>query len=68
MLSLRMNRGISETRFLELHGMTIESCYGEKLEGFRQKGLLQHEDGAWFLTRRGMDIQNSILVEFMEEP
>ena len=68
MLSLRMNRGISESRFLELHGMTVESCYGDKLESLRQKGLLQHENGTWFLTRRGMDIQNSILVEFMEEP
>ena len=37
MLSLRMNRGISESRFLELHGVTIESCYGDKLERFRQK-------------------------------
>ena len=68
MLSLRMNRGISESRFLELHGITIESCYGDKLEKLLREGLLQHENGAWSLTRRGMDIQNSILVEFMDEP
>ena len=68
MLSLRMSRGISESRFLELHVITIESCYGDKLEKLLREGLLQHENGAWSLTRRGMDIQNSILVEFMDEP
>lgn len=68
MLSLRMNRGISESRFLELHGVTIESCYGDKLEQLLREGLLRHDNGTWSLTRRGMDIQNSILVELMEEP
>jgi len=28
---------------------------------------MQFSDGAWSLTRRGFDIQNSILLEFMED-
>ena len=65
MLSLRMNSGISESRFLDLHGVSIDAVYGEKLEDLRKKGLMRHENGAWALTRKGMDIQNAILLEFM---
>ena len=68
MLSLRMIGGVSESRFLELHGVPVASCWGEILESLRREGLLMHENGAWFLTRRGMDIQNSILLEFMKDP
>ena len=68
MLSLRLNCGISEKRFKELHGVSLSSCYGEKLEWMRKKGFMRYESGAWALTRKGMDIQNSILVEFMEDP
>ena len=65
MLSLRMNRGVSESRFLVMHGVSIDEVYGEKLEEMRKKGLMRHENGAWSLTRKGMDIQNAVLVEFM---
>ena len=68
MLSLRMNSGVNETRFLELHGIPLDSCWGKQLESMRREGFLMHENGAWFLTRRGMDIQNSILLEFMKDP
>jgi coproporphyrinogen III oxidase-like Fe-S oxidoreductase len=41
--------------------------YGEKLRKFESQGLIIHSGHAWKLTRRGFDIQNSILVEFMED-
>ena len=66
MLALRMNRGIVEEEFFALHRVSLESCYGPVLAEMEAKGLLQHRHGAWSLTRRGMDIQNSILVEFMD--
>ena len=66
MLALRMNSGISERRFYEMHGMRIEDCYGTKLAEMQQKGLMKHENGSWSLTRKGMDIQNTVLVEFMD--
>ncbi len=66
MLGLRMNRGIRETDFYALHGVSMDSCYGKQLESMQEKGLMCHKDGAWTLTRRGMDIQNSVLIEFME--
>ena len=67
MLSLRMMEGISEARFQALHGVSLESCYGEKLRSLEARGLLYHEKSAWRLTRRGMDIQNAILVELMDD-
>ena len=67
MLGLRMNSGVSEKRFETLHRVSMVNIYGEKLRMLQDNGLLIHQDGSWRLTRRGMDIQNSVLVELMEE-
>lgn len=67
MLGLRMNRGVSESGFVLKHRMTLEQCFGDKLEKMENLGLMVHENGAWKLTSRGFDIQNSILVELMED-
>ena len=65
MLSLRMNRGINEQHFFEMHGVSIAECYGPQLSEMEKKGLMKHVNGAWSLTRKGMDIQNAVLLEFM---
>ena len=67
MLGLRTTQGVSEAAFLHLHGVTLDSCYGAKLRSLQQRGLLTCGDGWWRLTRRGMDVQNAILVELMDE-
>ena len=67
MLGLRMNEGVSEMDFGNLHGIPVESVYGEKLNGLVSRGLMIHSDHAWKLTRRGFDIQNSVLLELMED-
>ncbi len=67
MLSLRMNCGISEETFIKMHHMPLEACYGTKLAFFEKNGLMIHDRGRWRLSRKGMDIQNSILVELMDD-
>lgn len=67
MLGLRMTRGVSEEAFLRQHGLTLETYRGERLRAFEAQGLLAHENGCWRLTRRGMDVQNAILVELMDD-
>ena len=67
MLGLRMNDGVSEAWFEQMHGVTLNSYCGKTLMSLEARGLLQREHGSWKLTRRGMDIQNAILVELMEE-
>lgn len=67
MLGLRMTRGVSEGAFLRSHGLTLDEYRGEQLRLLEAQGLLLHEDGFWRLTRRGMDVQNAILVELMDD-
>jgi oxygen-independent coproporphyrinogen-3 oxidase len=67
MLGLRMNDGVDENEFEKMHGTPLDMIYGEKLRKFESQGLMIHSGHAWKLTRRGFDIQNSILVEFMED-
>ena len=67
MLGLRMNCGIREDYFESMHGVSMTSCYGEKLDRLRSAGLLEYDNGSWRLSRRGFDIQNSVLVELMDD-
>ena len=66
MLSLRMNSGMDRARFRELHGNVPEYWYGDVLSVLADKGLMKLSGDCWQLTRRGMDIQNSVLLEFMD--
>lgn len=67
MLGLRTTRGVSEEAFFDLHGVTLDSCYGSRLRPLESQGLVTHQEGWWRLTRRGMDVQNAVLVELMDE-
>ena len=67
MLGLRMNEGVEEAAFLAEHGVTLEAAYGPALRRLKSEGLMDCRAGRWFLTRRGMDIQNTVLVDLMED-
>ncbi len=65
MLGLRMTRGVKDEDFARLHGMSIREAFGERLDKPINAGLLQWHEGALRLTRLGMDLQNSVLVDLM---
>lgn len=67
MLGLRTTGGVSEQDFLTMHAVSLNSRYGATLRRLEREGLLAHCDGRWFLTRRGMDVQNAVLVELMDD-
>lgn len=67
MLGLRLNAGVREDDFHLRHGISLEAYRGETLRRLERQGLLKHTDGSWRLTRRGMDVQNAILVELMDD-
>lgn len=67
MLGLRMKCGVSEETFRNMHGVTMDSCYGDRLRAMESCGMMKLENRRWSLTRKGMDIQNSILLEFMDD-
>lgn len=66
MLGLRMTAGVSEAEFTAMHGISLDEYCGDSLRRQEKQGLLIYKDGRWALTRRGMDVQNAILVEIME--
>lgn len=67
MLGLRMTEGVSEAEFAQRHGIALSSYRGKKLKWLADHGLLVNSEGRWRLTREGMDVQNSVLVELMDE-
>ena len=66
MLGLRTTKGVNEAAFTAMHGVALADVYGTKLAELETQGLLCHTGGWWRLTRRGMDVQNGVLVELME--
>jgi oxygen-independent coproporphyrinogen-3 oxidase len=65
MLGLRMTRGVRNEDFTRMHGMSIREAFGEKLDKPINGGLLEWHEDALRLTRLGMDLQNSALVDLM---
>ena len=70
MLGLRMTGGVSERDFERMHGAALSQVYGPALETLEREGL-----GAWssgtvgerrfFLTPRGLEVQNEALMALM---
>ncbi len=67
MLGLRTTKGVSESAYEGMHGVPMVQRYGATLATLEKQGLLVHQDGCWRLSRRGMDVQNAILVELMDD-
>ena len=65
MLGLRLTEGVDDSFFQSLHGLSVQECFGTRLTGPMSAGLLLHEKNRWRLSRRGMDVQNSVLVELL---
>lgn len=66
-LGLRKMKGIREERFADLFGEDIWNCYGDNLKRMIQEGLLEKEEGALRLTRKGIDISNYVFAEILSE-
>ncbi len=65
MLGLRLTRGISERDFYDRYGCELWAIYGAGLSRAVADGRLRREAGRVFLTERGMDVMNSVLLEIM---
>ena len=70
-LGLRMICGVSEQEFEKRFGRKMKDVYGEILEEMERKGLMgqkfsEGEKGIrWYLTRKGIDVSNYVLAEFL---
>jgi oxygen-independent coproporphyrinogen-3 oxidase len=65
MLGLRMTDGVKDEDFLRMHGLSIREAFGDKLKEPLAAGLLEWHNGALRLTRLGMDLQNTVLVDLL---
>ena len=65
MLGLRMTEGVSDAAFRKMHGISIHDVFGKQLEKPIRLGLVEWHNGFLRLTRKGMDVQNSVLVELL---
>lgn len=64
-LGLRMMKGISKNKFAECFGSAIEEVYGKQIEKLRRMGLLEVQDDSVYLTEKGIDVSNTVFVEFL---
>lgn len=64
-LGLRKMEGVSKERFAENFGCSMESVYGEVLERMYSLGLLEKQGDYVRLTRRGIDVSNRVMSEFL---
>jgi len=66
MLELRLNSGLSRSRFAERFGEDVTDIYGVILEKQQAKGLLEITPAAVRLTKKGRDFADGILLEYMD--
>ena len=60
MLGLRLVEGIPWGE------QTLFDTYKEKFRKLRERGLMEWDDERLWLTKRGLDLQNRVLVDLME--
>lgn len=66
-LGLRLMEGISNRRFKERWGLSLDEVYGEEIKQLIQKGLLERYSDGIRLTREGRFLSNEVFVSFLKE-
>lgn len=64
-LGLRLTEGVSCKKFREYFHISIEEIYGDILKKLEKQGFLIRTESRVFLTKKGIDVSNVILAEFL---
>ena len=64
-LGLRLTEGVSEEEFFRLFGEPLDKVYEKPLEDMLRAGLLERREGWVRLTRRGIDVSNYVMAQFL---
>jgi len=67
MMGLRQTRGVDAQRFACDFGVRIEDVWPETIARMRRGNLMDTNKKRFFLTERGMQVMNGVLVSLMEE-
>lgn len=66
MLGLRLTKGLNVKHVKEKLGVDLLKQCEDPINRFQQQGLLKLKGTHLILTERGMDLQNTVLMSFME--
>lgn len=64
-LGLRMMQGVDLEQFCRTYQVPAEVIYRRQIEKLQEQGLLQREGGRLRLTKKGIDVSNRVLAEFL---
>lgn len=65
MVGLRLLEGIRNADFIEQFGITIESQFGETLNGWLRKQLLEQTPDGYRLSKHGILLGNEVFASFL---
>ena len=63
-LALRLNEGLDIKSFDIKYGVDFHAKYGSRLKKLAAQGLVFIKSDRLKLTRRGIDLSNSVFIEF----
>jgi oxygen-independent coproporphyrinogen-3 oxidase len=66
-LALRLNEGLDLQEFENKYKVNFQIRYDDVLSKLMNQGLVMMESGRLKLTKRGIDLSNSVFVEFIIE-
>lgn len=66
MMGLRLIEGINKKNFYNRFGNSLGYYYGEAIDYLKKTGMLIETQENIRLTNKGIDLQNSVLLEFMD--
>lgn len=64
-VGLRLVKGVSIRRFEDIFGISMDEVYGDTLDKLSAQGVIVRENDTLRLTKRGIDVSNAVLCEFL---
>ncbi len=64
-MALRMTSGISKKEFIQRSGFDLNELFEKQLNNLTQAGLINFDDERVKLTRKGLSLADSVMMEFV---
>lgn len=68
MLGLRLRQGLNLATFEKQFGISFQDAFGDTIEKLQGMDLLEISGGRTTLTRKGLFLADSVIIEFIPEP
>lgn len=64
-LKLRTQRGMNFREFKQRFGTDVRALFNAQLKKLKENGLIENDEKNLWLTEKGIDLSNSVFVEFL---